>query len=58
MRLHAAGKTLVAATHDLPLAEGLFHRWVVFREDHRMGADAPLEEILRDRERLETWNLI
>ncbi len=58
VRLHAAGKTLVAATHDLTLAEGLFHRGVVFREDHRMGADAPLEEILRDRERLEAWNLI
>lgn len=57
-RLGRAGKTLVAATHDLSFGEGLFHRGVVFREDHRVGADAPLETILADSKRLEDWNLL
>ena len=57
-RLGRAGKTLVAATHDLSFGEGLFHRGVVFREDHRVGADAPLETILADTKRLEDWNLL
>ena len=52
-----AGKTIVAATHDLSLAEQIATRLLVFDEDHRIAASGNPAEILHDHELLHRCNL-
>ena len=57
-QMHAAGKTIVVATHQLDVLERLVDRAVVLGEDHRLAADGPLAEVLADRDLLLSVNLI
>jgi cobalt/nickel transport system ATP-binding protein len=52
-----AGKTLVAATHDLAVAEQIATRLLVFDEEHRIVASGKPAEILADHELLHRCNL-
>ena len=56
--LNRAGKTIVAATHQLDVLERLVDRAVVLAEDHRLVADGPLAAVLADRDLLLSVNLI
>jgi cobalt/nickel transport system ATP-binding protein len=56
--LHAAGKTIVLATHDLEVLPVLADRCVVFSEDHRIAAEGPPGEILGDIDLLSGVNLV
>ncbi len=57
-QLHRAGKTIVAATHQLDQLDRLVERVLVLGEDHRPAADGPLAVVLGDRELLLAVNLI
>jgi len=57
-QLHAAGKTIVVATHQLDLLDRLVDRALVLGEDHRPAADGPLGAVLADRDLLLAVNLI
>ncbi len=57
-QLAASGKTIVLATHDLDSLDRLADRCVVFSEEHRLVADGPPAEILRQRDLLLQVNLI
>ncbi|HLV80486.1 MAG TPA: ABC transporter ATP-binding protein [Chthonomonadaceae bacterium] len=57
-RLHAAGKTLVTATHDLHHVPILADRVVVLSEAHRLIAEGPAGAILSDLRLLEAANLL
>lgn len=57
-RLHAAGKTLVLATHQLADLPRLADRAAVLGEDHSLAAEGPIAEVLADRELLLRVNLI
>lgn len=57
-RLHAAGKTLVTATHDLALVPELADRVFVFDEQHRLAASGPTRDIFADTDLLVRVNLI
>ncbi len=52
-----AGKTLVAATHDLAIAEQIATRILVFDEEHHIAASGEPTEILGDHELLHRCNL-
>jgi len=56
--LHAAGRTLVIATHDLALAGAVSERCLVLGEDHRVAADGPAAEVLADASLLMGANLV
>ncbi|MFN8131093.1 MAG: ABC transporter ATP-binding protein [Solirubrobacteraceae bacterium] len=56
--LHAAGKTIVCATHDLHVLEFVADRCVVFSEEHRIVADGPPAAIMADRALLLDVNLV
>lgn len=56
--LRARGKTVIAATHDLTIAEEIAERAIVFAEDHRLAADAPCDAVLRDTALLLRVNLV
>ena len=56
--LHAVGKTIILATHDLDALRETADRCVVFSEEHRVVADGPTEEILLDRQLLLDVNLV
>jgi len=56
--LHAAGRTLVIATHDLVLARAVSEWCLVLGEDHRVTADGPTAELLADAELLASANLV
>ncbi len=56
--LHAAGMTLITATHDLTLLPHLADRALVLGEDHRLAADGPAHDILHREELLLAVNLI
>jgi len=56
--LHAAGMTLITATHDLTLVPHLADRALVLSEEHRLVADAPAMQILDDLDLLLSVNLI
>jgi cobalt/nickel transport system ATP-binding protein len=58
VRLGAAGKTLVVATHDLDVVEEIADRVVVFDETHRLVADGTPRQVLLDRDLLLRVNLI
>jgi cobalt/nickel transport system ATP-binding protein len=50
--LHAAGKTIITATHDLELAADITDHCVVLNEQHSMASEGHTEEIL------DNWNLL
>jgi len=56
--LHAAGKTLLLATHDLSLAQEVTERALVLCEDHHLIGDGATAAVLGDRALLRTANLI
>lgn len=56
--LHAAGKTLVTATHDLDIVPEIADRVLVFGEDHTPAAEGPSAAILADTDLLLRVNLI
>jgi len=56
--LGRAGKTIIAATHDLEIVEQISKRAIVIGEDHRIIVDGTAEEVLRDYELLLAANLI
>ena len=56
--LHAAGKTIVCATHDLDLLRGLADRCIVMTEDHRIAAAGSPDVVLGDRGLLRRVNLV
>jgi len=57
-RLRETGKTIVTATHDLSIVDEIAERILILDEDHRLVADGPAAEILRDQELLLKANLI
>lgn len=56
--LHAAGKTIVLATHDLENLGRLVDRCVVFSEDHRIVCDGTPSDVLADSAMLLGMNLV
>lgn len=56
--LHQKGTTIIAATHDLAIAQDIAERAVVFSEDHTLAADGPLDDVLHDDDLLLSVNLI
>jgi len=58
VRLHAAGKTLVTATHDLDLVPDLADRVIVMNEQHGIEAVGAPREIMRNGGLLASVNLI
>lgn len=58
LSLHAAGKTMVIATHDLDVARAVALRAVVLTEEHTVAADAEVDEVLHNRDLLLSVNLI
>ena len=58
VELHAAGKTIVLATHDLETLPVLADRCVVLDEHHAVAADGPPREILTDGALLRANNLV
>ncbi len=58
MKLHAAGKTLITATHDLSIVPEIADRVLVLGEDHTLAAEGPTHAILSDTDLLLRVNLI
>jgi cobalt/nickel transport system ATP-binding protein len=58
VRLSAAGKTLITATHDLNIVPRIAARALVFSEEHTVVADASSQEILADLPLLLRVNLV
>ena len=58
VRLSAAGKTLITATHDLNIVPRIAARALVFSEEHTVVADAASREILADLPLLLRVNLV
>ncbi len=58
LMLKDLGKTFILSTHDLSLVEDFSERAIVLDELHRLAADGPSQEILRDRALLLRVNLI
>jgi cobalt/nickel transport system ATP-binding protein len=56
--LRQAGKTIVAATHDLDIVEEIAERAVLFCEEHEITADGAPRALLSDRGRLVECNLL
>ena len=57
LKQRQAGKTLIAATHDLAIAEQIATRILVFDEEHHIAASGEPVEILGDHELLHRCNL-
>ena len=56
--LHASGKTIVHATHDLDVLPRIATRCVVLSEDHRVLRSGTPAEVLADRDLLAGANLV
>lgn len=56
--LNAAGKTIVAATHDFAPLEGVLRTAVILSQDHRVVRVGDYAEIVADRETLTAHNII
>jgi cobalt/nickel transport system ATP-binding protein len=56
--LHAKGKTIIAATHDLSIAEDITERAIVLSEEHTIAADGLFRDIIEDNDLLLRVNLI
>jgi cobalt/nickel transport system ATP-binding protein len=57
-QLHAAGKTMVLATHELDGLSDVADRCIVFSEDHRVVAEGTPADVLGRRQLLLDVNLI
>lgn len=57
-QLAGAGRTLILATHNLELAPRIADRALLFDEAHRLAADMPVRELLRQEELLRRVNLV
>ncbi len=57
LKLHAEGKTVITATHDLDVAMQVATKVYVFDEDHSLAAAGPPQEILADHDLLHRCNL-
>lgn len=57
-RLNAAGKTVIASTHDFTYLEGFFRTAVVLSSEHRVARIGPYEEVVGDRSFLQAHNII
>ena len=56
--LHAAGKTIVLATHDLTRLDELADRCVVFSEAHTIAGEGTPDQVLADGDLLHAVNLV
>ena len=56
--LNKSGKTIICATHDFEYIEGVFHRAIVFSEDHKIIRDDKYENIISDQDFLREYNII
>lgn len=56
--LNKSGKTIICATHDFEYVEGIFHRAIVFSEDHKVIRDDKYENIINDKKFLKEYNII
>ena len=56
--LHAAGKTILCATHDFQYVEGLFARAVVLSADHMIARNDAFEALLADPAFLTAHNIL
>ncbi|PJI06926.1 MULTISPECIES: energy-coupling factor ABC transporter ATP-binding protein [Clostridium] len=56
--LNKSGKTIICATHDFEYIKGVFHRAIVFSEDHKIIRDGEYENIINDKEFLRKCNII
>jgi cobalt/nickel transport system ATP-binding protein len=56
--LHAIGKTIITATHDLSILEEIADRAFVMEESHTIAAAGPPKEILDNLDLLLRVNLI
>lgn len=56
--LNKCGKTIICATHDFEYIEGIFHRAIVFSEDHKIIRDDKYENIINDQDFLRKYNII
>jgi cobalt/nickel transport system ATP-binding protein len=57
-RQHAAGQTVITATHDLGIVERIASRVYVLGEDHRLVAEGTPREVLADRALLVASGLV
>lgn len=57
LKLHAEGRTVITATHDLDVAMQVATRVHVFDEDHRLAASGLPQDILTDHDLLHRCNL-
>jgi cobalt/nickel transport system ATP-binding protein len=57
-KLHDSGKTIISATHDLNLVPDIADRALVFSEEHRLIADGPVPDVLKNRGLLLRVNLV
>lgn len=57
-QLNAAGKTIICATHDFEYVGGLFRRAVAISREGRIARDGPYDEIIEDRDFLESMNIL
>lgn len=58
MALNKNGKTIICATHDFEYIEGVFHRTIVFSEEHKIIRDDKYENVIKDKEFLRKFNII
>ncbi len=56
--LSAAGKTLIVSTHNLELAPHIAQRAILFDEAHRIAADMPVHDLLKQPELLRRVDLV
>jgi len=56
--LHAAGKTVVTATHDLDIVPEIADRVLIFSEDHTLAAECAGRDLFMDLDLLLRVNLI
>jgi cobalt/nickel transport system ATP-binding protein len=56
--LHAAGKTVVTATHDLDIVPEIADRVLIFSEEHTLAAECSSRELFTDLDLLLRVNLI
>lgn len=56
--LNKKGKTIICATHDFEYIEGVFHRAIVFSEEHTIIRDDKYENVINDKVFLRQNNII
>lgn len=48
IKLNMSGKTIICSTHDFQYVEGVFHRTLVFSEEHNIIRDDIYEDVIND----------